>query len=150
MKLKWFSLLLVLAVAAGAADSSAITGTWKLRLDRSKMTPNQIKTEVAVITQKDGNTWHYVYDFVYNDGSTRHNEVDRIFDGTARAVGDGLMETSTHWDEFNWLSRRTKDGKMTTEILSTISADRKTQTVHRTIVTAKETTKEEIIFERAE
>jgi hypothetical protein len=113
------------------------------------MRPHKIKTEKAVITQKDATTWHYVYDFEYTDGTTRHNEVDRVFDGKERPVAAGRVETSEHWDEFNWVSRQTENGKLTGEIHSTISADRKTQTVHRTTVTATETFKEEIVFERA-
>ena len=145
------TLLLTLGflTALSAADApSALTGTWQLRLGKSKMRPTQIKTEIAVITQKDPVTWHYAYDFEYVDGRKTHNETDRVFDGKERPTANGRIEVGEHWDEFNWVSRQTKDGKLVSEIHSTVATDRKTQTVHRTTVNETETIREEIVFER--
>jgi hypothetical protein len=149
--LKICAFLLVASAALSAADS-AIVGAWNLRIDRSEMRPTQILTEHAVISQKDGVTWHYVYDFEYKDGRKTHSETDRFFDGKERPTANGRVEVGRHPDAFNWISQQFTDGpdgrKLVSEIHSNISADGKTQTVRRTTVTAGETIKETIVFER--
>ena len=146
--------VLVLAAACAAlADDNAIVGTWKLRPDLSTMQPAAFVQETAVITQKSPSTWHYSYDFTYADGHITHSEADRVFDGTERPVSEGTVEVGQHPDGSTWITQLFRTGPngskvMASEINSTISADGKTQTVQRTTVTATETVKEKLVFER--
>jgi len=136
---------LSLAISVMAAD---FTGTWKLDLAKSKPR-GDVASETMKIEETGPNTYRTTIDEVQNSGQKAHQEIIRICDGKEHpSMGIGFkQEGATEICELIGASTRRmtqkRDGKVVSELTSTVSADGKLMTNVR-----KGGGEETLVFER--
>lgn len=119
-----------------AADS--FVGTWKLNMEKSRLQTNNIASETMKISEASSTSDRIVIDVVLKSGETQHQEFNRIPDGKEHpASGVGFkQEGATEIEQIVSPSTRKitskRDGKVRGVIESSVSADGKVMTNHRT------------------
>jgi hypothetical protein len=119
-----------LGATAIAAD---FTGTWKLNLEKSPGTSDNIAFQTMKLDQTGPNAYRTTIDIVQKSGKKIHHEMNRVYDGQERPVpGDGLSPQGTEICEITDAGVRKitmkENGKVVAVITATISADGKTMT----------------------
>ena len=116
-----------------AAES--FVGTWKLNVEKSKLTGNNadLASETMTISKTGANSFRTTIDSVLKSGKTQHFEINRIYDGKehpATGVGfrEGLTEIDQRLDASTRKITQKRDGKLAGEFTSTVSPNGKTLT----------------------
>jgi hypothetical protein len=112
-----FSTLLI------AADQ---TGTWKMNLRKSKVS-SDVQSMTATVELVGPNTYRIVTETFPKEGPSRHNEVAVTYDGKPHQLKSGAIDVLTHPDPLTWKTVQTRDGKVGTELVITLSGDGKTR-----------------------
>ena len=132
-QLKVFAIVLVMSLSLFAADSP-FSGTWKLNLAKSKMTPPAPKSDVAVV-DADENGLKLNEDVVTDKGESLKISYEAKFDGKDYPVTGDPSSDSVSYQRVNanTLKGQTKKGgKVASDATIVVSKDGKTTTVHYT------------------
>jgi hypothetical protein len=132
-QLRVLAVVLVMSLSLFAADSP-FSGTWKLNLAKSKMTPPVPKSDIVVV-DADENGLKLNEDVVTDKGKSLKISYQATFDGKDYVVtGDPSSDWVTYQRvSANMLKGRTKkDGKVVTDATIVVSKDGKIITVHYT------------------
>ncbi len=129
-KTPWILTVFFFATTALAAD---FTGTWKLNLQKSKNTGPKVASQTMKIEPTGPNSFRTTIDVTLNSGEQRHQERNRTYDGKEHpAQGVGVPPNQSETCAINNQGERTitikQDGKVLTEIKSSVSADGRTLT----------------------
>ncbi len=117
----------------GTAMAADFTGTWKLNLEKSPGTNQNIASETMKLEQTGPNAYRTTIDIVQKSGNKTHHEINRVYDGQERPLSvDGLPPQGTQICEITEAGVRRitmkENGKVVEVITATISADGKTMT----------------------
>lgn len=143
----------VLSISMRLMAAEPFVGTWKLNLEKSTLQGNsaEIASEKMTISKTGTNTHRTTIDIVLKSGKTLHQEFNRTLDGKEHPTAEvGLKEegdTETV-ERINVSTRKIidkKDGKLLSEITSTVSPDGKMMTNVRTNADGRRDT---LVFER--
>ena len=132
-QLKVLAVVLVMSLSLFAADNP-FSGTWKLNLAKSKMTPPVPKSDIVVV-DADENGLKLNGDIVTDKGKSLKISYEAKFDGKDYTV---TGDPSSDWVSYqrvsaNMLKGKTKkDGKVVTDATIVVSKDGKIITVHYT------------------
>jgi hypothetical protein len=134
-----------LALAPGTAN---FNGTWKLNMAKSKPLTD-VATATVKVEEIGPKTIKTTIDFVSESGEEGHQEITRICDGQehppivlgAKSTG---MEICEQLDAETRKITQKRDGKVTSEITSTLSTDGKVMTNRRTTAEGEEV----LVFEK--
>jgi hypothetical protein len=132
-QVKVLAVVLVMSLSLFAADSP-FSGTWKLNLAKSKMTPPVPKSDIVVV-DADENGLKLNEDVVTDKGESLKISYEAKFDGKDYTV---TGDPSSDWVSYqrvnaNMLKGKTKkDGKVVTDANIVVSKDGKITTVHYT------------------
>src|ERR1700677_138626 len=126
----------VLSFSMTLVAAEPFVGTWKLNVEKSKPTGNNVDlaSETMTISPTGPKAFRTTIDSVSKSGQTRHQEINRIYDGEEHPpTGVGFkQEGATEIDKLVDASTRNiiqkREGKITNEVTSTVSADGKTMT----------------------
>ena len=132
-QLKVLAVVLVMSLSLFAADSP-FSGTWKLNLAKSKMTPPVPKSDVAVV-DADENGLKLNEDIVTDKGESLKISYEAKFDGKDYPVTGDPSSDSVSYQRVNanTLKGKTKkDGKVATDATIVVSKDGKITTVNYT------------------
>jgi hypothetical protein len=107
-------------------------GTWKVNLAKSKPN-NDLVSETLKIEQTGPNAYRTTIDWVLRSGQKGHQEINRIYDGKEHpSTGVGFkQEGATEICELMPSTRKLtqkRDGKVVSEVTSTVSPDGKVMT----------------------
>lgn len=131
--------LLVALFLGGIAVAADFTGTWKLNLEKSPGTNENIASETMKLEQTGTNAYRTTIDIMQKSGNKTHYEINRVYDGQERAVPEDGLPHGTEICEITEAGVRKitmkVNGKVVEVITATISADGKTMT--HTVTTDK-------------
>ena len=124
---------LCLSATMVAAD---FIGTWKLNLAKSPG-HDDMESQIMKIEQSGPNASRITIDVVFKSGQKQHEEINRIYDGkehptTGVGISKGGSEICQYLDASTRKITQKRDGKVISEFTSTISAEGKVMTNHRT------------------
>jgi hypothetical protein len=131
--LKMSAVVLAMSLSLFAAESP-FSGTWKLNLAKSKMTPPVPKSDVAVV-DADENGLKLNEDIVTDKGESLKISYEAKFDGKDYPVTGDPSTDSVSYQRVNpnTLKGKTKkDGKVATDATIVVSKDGKITTVNYT------------------
>ena len=131
--IKVLTVVLALSLASFAADSP-FSGTWKLNLAKSKLTPPVPKSDIAVV-DADENGLKLSEDIVTDKGESLKISYEAKFDGKDYPVTGDPSSDSVSYQRVNanTLKGKTKkDGKVATDATIVVSKDGKITTVNYT------------------
>jgi len=132
-QLKVLAVVLVMSISLFAADSP-FSGTWKLNLAKSKMTPPVPKSDIAVV-DADEKGLKLNEDVVTDKGESLKISYEAKFDGKDYPVTGDPSSDSVSYQRVNanTLKGKTqKGGKAVTDATIVVSKDGKITTVHYT------------------
>lgn len=114
----------------GAAD---FTGTWKLNPEKSQLGSRDVTQQTLPIKQTGPNTYTSVVDIVTKSGEKQHQEIVRICDGkehpsTRAAAAKGAVLNCQIGPGPTRKLVEKADGKVVSEMTSTLSEDGKLMT----------------------
>jgi hypothetical protein len=121
----------ILSFSMTLVAAEPFVGTWKLNVEKSKPTGNNVDlaSETMTISKTGPSTFRTAIESVSKSGQTRHQEINRIYDGKEHPVsGVGIkQEGATEIDLLVGASTRKmtvkRDGKAPNENISTVSPD---------------------------
>ena len=131
--LKMLAVVLAMSLSLFAAESP-FSGTWKLNLAKSKMTPPVPKSDVAVV-DADENGLKLNEDVITDKGESLKISYEAKFDGKDYPV---TGDPSSDWVSYQRVNANTlkgktrKDGKVAIEATIGVSRDGKITTVNYT------------------
>ena len=132
-QLKVLAVVLVTSLSLFAADSP-FSGTWKLNLAKSKMTPPVPKSDIAVI-DADENGLKFNEDLIDDKGEPLKISYEAKFDGNDYPVTGDPSSDSVSYQRVNANTLKgtlKKGGKITTDATVVVSKDGKITTVNYT------------------
>ena len=151
--LKLASTLLLSSACLLAADYS---GTWAADIQKSNFGRTPYASYVMKLEQTAPNTFRVTVDSVNLDGEASLEQFTRIYDGKEHRIYDdgkdhpgmskGASEICTQVDPVTRHILQKTDGKVTSELDSTISADGKTMITRRTVPTPEGGKREVQVF----
>jgi hypothetical protein len=147
--LKMLAVVLVMSLSLFAADSP-FSGTWKLNLAKSKMTPPVPKSDVAVV-DADENGLKLNQDIVTDKGESLKISYEAKFDGKDYPVtGDPSSDLVSYQRvNANTLKGKTKkDGKAAADATIVVSKDGKITTVQYTDYSQAKPVKSTFVYDK--
>jgi hypothetical protein len=132
-----FVLAAFCAFAQDAAERSI--GVWKLNVQKSDLSAvaNPAVSAIQKVEKVGPKKYRETFDIVLKDGQKQHNENLRTYDGQERqreGQAAGITETCAVLDANAVKCTNRRDGKVTGEVVATISADGKTMTGRFTVI----------------
>jgi hypothetical protein len=131
--LKMLAVVLAMSLSLFAAESP-FSGTWKLNLAKSKMTPPVPKSDVAVV-DADENGLKLNEDVITDKGESLKISYEAKFDGKDYPVTGDPFSDSVSYQRVNantLKGKTTKGGKVATDAAIVVSKDGKITTVNYT------------------
>jgi hypothetical protein len=131
--LKMSAVILAMSLRLFAADSP-FSGTWKLNLAKSKMTPPLPKSDIAVVDADDSGV-KLTEDLIDDKGQTLKISWEAKFDGKDYPVIGDPSSDSVSYRRVNanrLTSQTKKGGKVATDATIVVSKDGKITTVNYT------------------
>jgi hypothetical protein len=147
--LKVLAVVLMLSLASFAADSP-FSGSWKLNLAKSKLTPPVPKSDVAVVNV-DENGVKLSEDIVTDKGESLKVSYDAKFDGKNYPVTGDPSTDSVSYQRVNATTlkgKTKKDGKVAMDATIVVSKDGKTTTVNYTDYSQPKPAKGTSVYDR--
>jgi hypothetical protein len=140
-------LLLGIACVSVTLVAADFAGTWKLNLTKSQGR-SDLDSQIMKIEQTGPNMYRTTIDVVFRSGQKQHQEINRVYDGkehpaTGVGIAKGGSEICQYLDPSTHKVTQKRDGKQISEFTSSISADGKVMTNHRT-----GNREETLVFER--
>jgi hypothetical protein len=148
-QLKVLAVVLVMSLSLFAADSP-FSGTWKLNLAKSKMTPPVPKSDIAVV-DADENGLKLNQDIVTDKGESLKISYEAKFDGKDYPVtGDPSSDLVSYQRvNANTLKGKTKkDGKAAADATIVVSKDGKITTVQYTDYSQAKPVKSTFVYDK--
>ena len=133
-----FSVMLLASSTAVAADNWL--GTWKLNLEKSKISPGPAPKSLTLKFEASGDGITLTSDGVDGDGKPTHGSYTSKFDGKdVPWTGNPNADTASpkRIDANSYRNTWKKDGKVTITAKAVVSSDGKTLTVTQTGKNAK-------------
>jgi hypothetical protein len=124
----------ILSLSTVLVAAEPFVGTWKLNVEKSKLTGTtaDLESRTMTISQTGPNTFVSVIDSVSKSGQTRHQEITRIYDGKEHpatgAKQQGTTEIARMVNESIRSMTGKRDGKVLGVMTSTVSPDGKVMT----------------------
>ena len=131
--LKMLAVVLAMSLSLFAAESP-FSGTWKLDLAKSKMTPPVPKSDIAVV-DADENGLKLNEDVITDKGESLKISYEAKFDGKDYPVAGDPFSDSVSYQRVNanpLTSQTKKGGKIATDATIVVSKDGKITTVNYT------------------
>ena len=132
-QLKVLTVVLIMSLSLFAAESP-FSGTWKLNLAKSKMTPPIPKSDIAVV-DADENGLKLNEDVITDKGESLKISYEAKFDGKDYPVTGDPSSDSVSYQRVNANTLKgtlKKGGKVTTDATVVVSKDGKITTVNYT------------------
>jgi hypothetical protein len=132
-QLKVLTVVLIMSLSLFAAESP-FSGTWKLNLAKSKMTPPVPKSDIAVV-DADENGLKLNQDVITDKGESLKISYEAKFDGKDYPVTGDPSSDSVSYQRVNANTLKgtlKKGGKVTTDATVVVSKDGKITTVNYT------------------
>ena len=147
--LKMLAVVLAMSVGLFAAESP-FSGTWKLNLAKSKMTPPVPKSDVAVV-DADENGLKLNEDVVTDKGESLKISYEAKFDGKAYPVTGDPSSDSVSYQRVNantLKSQTKKGGRVAADATIVVSKDGKITTVNYTDNSQGKPAKGKAVYEK--
>ena len=147
--LKMFAVVLAMSLSLFAAESP-FSGTWKLNLAKSKMTPPVPKSDIAVV-DADENGLKLSQDIVTDKGESLKISYEAKFDGKDYPVTGDPSSDSVSYQRVNanTLKGKTKkDGKAAADATIVVSKDGKITTVQYTDYSQAKPVKSTFVYDK--
>ena len=149
-QLKVLTVVLIMSLSLFAAESP-FSGTWKLNLAKSKMTPPVPKSDIAVV-DADENGLKLNEDVITDKGESLKISYEAKFDGKDYPVTGDPSSDSVSYQRVNANTLKgtlKKGGKVTTDATVVVSKDGKTTTVNYTDYSQATPAKGTSVYEQA-
>ena len=147
--LKMLAVVLAMSISLFAAESP-FSGTWKLNLAKSKMTPPLPKSDIAVV-DADENGLKLSQDIVTDKGESLKISYEAKFDGKDYPVTGDPSSDSVSYQRVNanTLKGKTKkDGKVAIDATIVVSKDGKITTVNYTDYSQAKPAKSTAVYDK--
>jgi len=149
-QLKVLAVVLVMSLSLFAADSP-FSGTWKLNLAKSKMTPPPIpKSDVAIVDAKEDGL-KLNEDIVTDKGDSLKISYEAKFDGKDYPVTGDPSSDSVSYQRVNantLKGKAKKGGKVVTDATIVVSKDGKITTVDYTDFSQEKPAKGKAVYDK--